>query len=188
MMATPTTRKSFAEYLQDQARWRREVAERFPDDDRNVMWAHRLDELSQWVLTLPNDHPDLETINQVWSRYGLDVFSVTGPISQSMTSKPAGEPEAWLEGFARTYAEEEMESYFDVLGDENLLETAQEHDPQIALVAIRRLRSEIDLWEEEAVLRAQVEGYPWSRIGALLGKSAQTVWKKYSDPEDETID
>lgn len=63
-----------------------------------------------------------------------------------------------------------------------LVEGAQEQDPETALSAIGALRAWLQEAEEDAVVRARVEGYPWGRIARCLGRSKQGVWEKHRDP------
>ncbi len=182
-MSPATTRDALAAHLEAQADWRRRTAEDFPEDHRNVEWATRLDELAKWVRTLSPRHPNLVRLDKVWGVYGLDIFAVSGLQSSQLTSRPNNKGEDWLAAFVEAYVEEEAEAGADV-DPPLLLEWAQDPDPTIALPALRRLQYLLDEWEEEAVLKAQVEGIPWSRIGQLLGRSKQSVWEKHRDPSE----
>ncbi len=180
-MSPATTRDALAAHLEAQAAWRRRTAEDFPEDHRNVEWATRLDELAKLVRTLSPRHADLVRLDKVWGVYGLDIFGVSGPQSSQMTSRPDREGEDWLVAFVEAYVEEEAEAGADV-DLPLLLEWAQDQDPAIALPALRRLEYQLKEWEEEAVLKAQIKGMPWSRVGQLLGRSKQSVWQQYRDP------
>jgi hypothetical protein len=186
MMATPSTRRALAEYLSSQASWRSVKAEEYPEDKRNAEWSDRLRRLSAWITTLPDTHDDLKQIDRIWGRYGLDVFSTAGPDTDEYVSRPNTDNfDSWLAQFTDAFTDESINAEAET-GDEyaSLISLAQEQDPAIALRAVRALSYATAEWEEEAVLRARVEGYPWSRIAALLGKGRQTVWKKYRDPDE----
>ncbi len=188
-MSSATTRNALASRLRDQARWRRIKSGARPDDLRNAQWATHLDELADWVEALPPRHPQLVRLDRVWGAFGLDVFGVSGPLSSQLTSRPdvgADEAAQWLETFVDTFIEETLEMLED--GDPgSCLEWVQDPDPTIALPALRRLQYRLEEWEEEAVLKAQVEGMSWARIGELLGRSKQTVWEKHHDPDDQSV-
>ncbi len=185
-MSPATTRDALAAHLEAQAGWQRRTAEDFPQDHRNVEWATRLEELAKWVRTLSPRHPDLVRLDKVWGVYGLDIFGVSGPQSSQLTSHPDNQGEDWLAAFVEAYVEEEAEAGADV-DLPLLLEWAQDQDPAIALPALRRLEYKLEEWEEDAVLKAQVEGMPWSKIGELLGRSKQSVWAKHRDTGETTM-
>ncbi len=187
-MSPASTRDALAAHLADQARWRRNKAEEHPEDPRNLQWAARLEELATWVRALPAMDHRLVELDRVWGTFGLDVFSVTGGAAP-FTNRPdlgADQGDEWLDGFVAAYNEETMEIVDDAYDVDMILGWAQDPDPVIALPALRRIRYHLDEWEEEAVLKAQVEGIPWSRIGQLLGRSKQSVWQQYHDPGDVT--
>ena len=50
------------EKLADQARWRRRVAERFPDDPRNLRAAELCDDLAARFRALPDTDPGLQLL------------------------------------------------------------------------------------------------------------------------------
>jgi hypothetical protein len=185
-MSPAITRDALAAHLEGQADWRRRKADEFPEDHRNLEWARRLEELARWVRTLSPRHPGLIRLDKVWGFYGLDLFGVSGPRSSELTSRPDTQGEDWLEAFIEAYVEEEAEAGADV-DPSLLLEWIQDPDPAIALPAVRRLQYQLEEWEEEAVLKAQVEDMPWSRIGQLLGRSRQSVWVKHRDPGEEGL-
>lgn len=59
-------------------------------------------------------------------------------------------------------------------------------EPRLAVVAVRRLRSEDLPWlEERAVRFARAQGYSWARLGRLLGRSRQATQKRFA-PIDGT--
>lgn len=183
-MAVPTTRQALAEHLSDQARWRGDKAEEYPEDKRNLEWSDRLERLSVLVGALRDDDESLLEIDRTWGRYGLDVFSTPGERTAQLTNRPDTDNfDVWLSTFTEAFTEESIELAADTDDEFELVEFAQDHDPAVALQAIRSLSYALEAWEEEAVLRARVEGYPWSRIASLLGKGRQTVWKKYRDPD-----
>ena len=66
---------------------------------------------------------------------------------------------------------------------EELLRAIGDDDPE-DLEAIGIMREMLDTREEELVLKARVEGWPWSRIADALGLSEQAVREKYRDPQD----
>jgi hypothetical protein len=182
-MTPAVTRDALAAHLEAQADWRRQKADEFPEDQRNLEWARQLEELARWVRTLSPRHPALVRLDKVWGIYGLDFFGVSGPLSSQLTSRPDIQGEDWLEAFVEAYVEEEAEAGADV-DPGRLLDWAQDPDPAIALPALRSLQYQLEGWEAEAVLKAQVEDMPWSRIGQLLGRSKQSVWEKYREPQD----
>ncbi len=184
-MSSATTRNALASHLRDQARWREIKSD---EDLGNAQWATYLDELADWVEAQPPRHPELVRLDRVWGEFGLDVFTVSGPQSSQLTSRPRVGVEAaqWLKTFVETFIEETLEMLED--GDPgNCLEWIQDPDPKIALPALRRLQYRLEEWEEEAVLKAQVEGMSWARIGDLLGRSKQTVWEKHHDRNDRSV-
>jgi hypothetical protein len=64
----------------------------------------------------------------------------------------------------------------------DLVEAADDlTEPTDALAAIGELRRWLELQEEEAVLKARVEGRPWGYIAERLGRSKQAVWEKHHD-------
>lgn len=69
-----------------------------------------------------------------------------------------------------------------------LVEEVQEQDPERALSAIGALRGWLEEMEEDAVVRARAEGYPWGRIASCLGRSKQGVWEKHRDPGESLAD
>ena len=48
------TRAAFADFLREQAEWRRARADEWPEDPRNRRSAEALSELASWVMRLPN--------------------------------------------------------------------------------------------------------------------------------------
>jgi hypothetical protein len=53
-------------------------------------------------------------------------------------------------------------------------------DPRLALIALRQLLHEDVPWLERTAIRsARREGYEWSRIGRLLGRTRQAVRQRY---------
>lgn len=52
-------RERLAEYLEEQARWRADLADRFPDDPRNRSCSDATIQLAAWVRALPADDEDL---------------------------------------------------------------------------------------------------------------------------------
>ena len=61
------------------------------------------------------------------------------------------------------------------------LTRAMSEDPGHLLTGVRQLREWLDEREETGVLAARAEDWPWSHIAALLGRSKQAVWEKYSE-------
>lgn len=60
-----------------------------------------------------------------------------------------------------------------------LVARAEDDDPLGALLALHRLRAEVDRREAVAVRRARTAGVPWVAIAAMLGVSKQAVHRKY---------
>lgn len=60
-----------------------------------------------------------------------------------------------------------------------LVAGAQDDDPLGALLALHRLRVEVDRREAVAVRRARAAGVPWVAIAAMLGVSKQAVHRRY---------
>jgi hypothetical protein len=56
------TRAAFADFLREQAEWRRARADEWPEDPRNRRSSEALNELASWVMTLPNDDERLQHI------------------------------------------------------------------------------------------------------------------------------
>jgi hypothetical protein len=182
MMTSATTQRALVERLRDQAEWRAMKAAEYPEDPRNASWSARLGKLAEWLETLPSDTPDLVRLDHVWGRYGddLDVLMV-GEECGRLTSRPEQGGEDWLTLFVETFAMETVEDEEDI---PTLVGFADDPDPQLALPAIRRIRYWLDDCESEAVLKAQVEGMPWSEVGRQLGRTKQAVWEMYHDPDE----
>jgi len=67
---------------------------------------------------------------------------------------------------------------------EQLVRAALDDDPQIALVACRRLqRDELPWLTERAVRRARADGWAWRPIARLLQISHQAAAKRYRSVE-----
>lgn len=62
---TPAARWSMAEYLRRIASWRRQRAEEYDRDARNLVAADGLEELAAWILELPEDDERLDILQQV---------------------------------------------------------------------------------------------------------------------------
>lgn len=60
-----------------------------------------------------------------------------------------------------------------------LVRGAEDDDPLGALLALSRLRREVEQREAVAVRRARTAGVPWVAIAAMLGVSKQAVHRKY---------
>lgn len=58
-------RWSMAEYLRGIANWRRQRAEEYDRDERNLVAAAGLDEFAAWLLELPEDDERLAILQQV---------------------------------------------------------------------------------------------------------------------------
>jgi hypothetical protein len=63
------------------------------------------------------------------------------------------------------------------------------HENQaVGLVHVTDLEARHLQWLEElerkVVLQAPAEGLSWSRIGSLLGRTKQALWKRYRDPDE----
>jgi hypothetical protein len=63
----------------------------------------------------------------------------------------------------------------------DLLSEMRSSDPEVALTAIRELRSEAEGAELHAVRAARREGFSWQRIASLLGRTRSSVWARYND-------
>ena len=61
-MATTKMREALAEYCRALAAWRRQRAEEYDRDARNLRTAAGLEELADYVLTLPEDDPRLREL------------------------------------------------------------------------------------------------------------------------------
>jgi hypothetical protein len=59
------TQLLMARYFHALADWRRQRAEEYDRDARNLDSAAGLDELASWVLTLPDDDPRIETFTRL---------------------------------------------------------------------------------------------------------------------------
>lgn len=59
------TRESIADYLRRIAVWRRQRAEEYDRDERNLVAASGLDELAGYILALPEDDERLAVLNEV---------------------------------------------------------------------------------------------------------------------------
>ncbi|SFJ60328.1 hypothetical protein [Cellulomonas sp. KH9] len=60
-----------------------------------------------------------------------------------------------------------------------LVARAEDDDPLGALLALSRLRREVDRREAVAVRRARAAGVPWAAIAVMLGVSKQAVHRRY---------
>ena len=60
-----STQESLAEYFRDQARWREDKADFYPDDPRNANAALTLEYLAEHVLTLPDDDPRIAAVSAI---------------------------------------------------------------------------------------------------------------------------
>ena len=58
-------RRSLADYLHQVAAWRRQRADEYDRDDRNLAAAAGLEELAAHILELPEDDERLDILNQV---------------------------------------------------------------------------------------------------------------------------
>lgn len=58
-------RRSMADYLRLVATWRRQRAEEYDRDERNIVAAAGLEELADYILGLPEDDERLDILNQV---------------------------------------------------------------------------------------------------------------------------
>lgn len=58
-------RWSMAEYLRNIAKWRRQRAEEYDRDERNLVAAAGLEEFAAWLFDLPEDDERLATLQQV---------------------------------------------------------------------------------------------------------------------------
>jgi hypothetical protein len=54
------TRAAFAEFLREQAEWRRARADEWPEDPRNRRSCEALNELASWVMGLPDGDERLQ--------------------------------------------------------------------------------------------------------------------------------
>lgn len=63
-MASPF-QQSFADFCRSTAGWRRRKAEEYDRDARNLRTAAALDELADYVLTLPEDDPRLRELERL---------------------------------------------------------------------------------------------------------------------------
>jgi hypothetical protein len=61
----PDIRRMIANYLWDLARWRRQRAEEYDRDARNLQCAAGLDDLADYVLSLPEDDERLEQLSRL---------------------------------------------------------------------------------------------------------------------------
>ena len=62
------------------------------------------------------------------------------------------------------------------------IDQAFDDDPRLALTALRQLIDDDIPWIERTVIRnARSQGYDWARIGRLLGRSRQSVRKRYGE-------
>jgi hypothetical protein len=60
------------------------------------------------------------------------------------------------------------------------IEQVLDDDPRLALIALRQLLDEDVPWLERMAIRtARREGFEWSRIGRLLGRTRQAVRQRY---------
>ncbi|UZN03181.1 hypothetical protein [Cellulomonas sp. S1-8] len=60
-----------------------------------------------------------------------------------------------------------------------LVAHAQDDDPLGALLALARLRREVERREAVAVRAARARGVPWAAIATMLGVSKQAVHRRY---------
>jgi hypothetical protein len=63
--------QAIAEHFREQARWRRERAAEYPDDHRNVTSAAGLEELADYVLSLPPSDERLRELGRAGMLEGL---------------------------------------------------------------------------------------------------------------------
>src|SRR5260370_18910815 len=63
--------QAIAEHFREQARWRRERAAEYPDDHRNVTIAAGLEELADYVLSLPPSDERLRELGRAGMLEGL---------------------------------------------------------------------------------------------------------------------
>lgn len=65
---------------------------------------------------------------------------------------------------------------------DELVRSALDDNPRVALIASRRLRRDRVPWlERRAVRLARQDGWSWARIGRLLGISAQAARKRFRE-------
>jgi len=77
MRSAAWTRQLLAEYLRNQARWRAEKADEYPDDDRNARSAAALTALATHVEALPESDESLLSLTAMHEMQGghIDVYS-----------------------------------------------------------------------------------------------------------------
>lgn len=105
-----STTSHLAEFLRDQAGWRAEKAEQYPEDDRNKLSSEALESLADWVEQLPDDHAGLVALRAATRRWpscvDWDLFwsSAPGEESQRLVSRYGfgfhQSPEPWLTDLA----------------------------------------------------------------------------------------
>jgi hypothetical protein len=69
---------------------------------------------------------------------------------------------------------------------DELLHRAGGNDSLTALSAIASLRVYLEDRECEVVRKARAETMSWGQIAEALGRSKQSVWEKYRDPQDRS--
>ena len=62
-----------------------------------------------------------------------------------------------------------------------MIDDALGDDAKLALIAARRLKTEVDWLTERAVALARRNGYDWGRISRLLGITRQWARKRFKD-------
>lgn len=115
-------RTEIADYLREQAKYRRHKQEQYPDDSRNSNAARSLEEVADYVQSLPDDNEVLKRLADCRFVFHPDgVFSVPCPDphdSHSESGREASQcgfhgavtPSSWFETWVETVLGESVEA------------------------------------------------------------------------------
>jgi hypothetical protein len=182
-----SAKESLLDILNSTARWREQVANRFPDDHRNLATAGALDALATYVRSLDGEDPRFRTLEELASVYPGEIqFASQGEASaylshlrQAVTPAP---PKAVLDGLIRAAA---VDVVVQVAEEVREATDAADGSPlqRIARIAQHKDRLETELG---ALLRdAADRGVSWTVLADLSGLTRQTLASRYGASETE---
>jgi hypothetical protein len=185
------TQEVVFDYFVQQAEWRERKAKEHPEDSRNNKSAFALRQLADYVRGLSADDYRVKRLALLVCPTGEAMPGEEARVVASQvgfTAKIVTTPAESLRNFLEA-ALRDFRADSSVIEPSEQLRFILDHasEPE-ALDALSFLRSWLDDVEEDLVLKARVEGWPWQRIADSLGQSKQAVWERYRDPQDRSPD